>query len=121
MKKHLYIFILTVAIIIIDCFIFFYANNNGLFIDKATMISSLFMMILAVFFPMSFYTCFQLICDDNKKGHFLARLIEGFQDGFLGGVFIVPFLLAPLFIYDYVIYFMDDVKKSKKEKTNNFE
>lgn len=114
MKKHIYILILTILIIIIDCILFKVLDKNAMFVDNRTLISSLVMMILAALFPMSIFTCYHLAVEDNKKGHFLAELIQGIQDGFLGGLLIVPFLLAPFFIYDYFLYLITDIKKMKE-------
>lgn len=116
MKKHIYIFVLTILVITLDSFVYINANNNGLLADNTTLIATLFMMILAAFFPMSIFTCYKLVVDDNKKGHFLENLITGIQDGFMGGLLIVPFLLAPLFIYDYILYFIGDLKVMKERR-----
>lgn len=116
MRKHIYILLLTFLVIVIDCILFIYANKNDLFVDKSILISSLFSMVLAVFFPMSIFTCYHLVVDDNKKGHFLARLIEGIHGECLGGLLIVPFLLAPFFIYDYILYLIADIADFKKMK-----
>lgn len=114
MRKHFYILFLTFCIIVFDITIFCVCDNQGQFENKTVMFSSIVMMILALFFPISFYTCFQLITDDNKKGHILATLMES-MDGFIAGLIIIPFLLSPIFIYDYILYFINDLKKSRNK------
>lgn len=111
MKKHFIIIFLTILIIILSIFIsFFYFKNKLNETKEFNLIIYFSFLILCCFFPISFYTCWRLISDESYKGVFLYKHLIKPMSGFLAGVIFVPFVLAPLFVPDYISYFKYDLK-----------
>lgn len=114
MRHHFKILFLTFLIVCITIIIsYYYFKNNLNEAPDFNLITYIIFMILCCFYPIGFYTCWRLIADEDYKGIFLYKHLIRTTGGMFRGVFFVPFILAPIFIPDYISYFKYDLKKYK--------
>ena len=115
MRPHKIICTLTtiifVSIVILTIFIF---KTNYFENELYKIIGYFILVILILFYPISFYTYWRLISDENYKGVFLYGLIKISSN--VSAIFVVPFILSFIFVPDYIRYFMFDLKQHKNER-----
>lgn len=117
MKKYKIIFgiccVLTLLMIalVVCALVFEFTGQSAM-----EFVPFLILAIFVCFYPISFYTCWRLIYDDKSKGKFLYSFIRCVYGGILGGVFLVPLILSPIFIPDFVFYYKQDKKEYKAKR-----
>lgn len=119
MKAHKIILFVTLSILVIEILIFFILYNYGVLSTFYKIISLIVGMIWLVFYPIGLYTCYYHIYKCDKKGTILEKILSGFAiDNFLA-LFGIPLLIAPFFIYDYILLFKEDYRKYDWNKKMN--
>lgn len=120
MKVHIHLIIISI-ITLISSFILYFLLFRKNVEDIGLRVLLVILFIWISFFPTAFYTCYRLIVLDDNKGRFLGSIITCIHGGLFGGVFFVPFIVAPIFIFDYIKFVKEDYRKYKynKETQNN--
>lgn len=111
--------VLTSSVVLILCIIGIVAYG---FISKKEELSfeNIVVDIIIVLwfgtFPISFYTCWRIVCIDEKDhAGIVSHLIYASRGNTLNLVYVLPLLLSPFFILQYIKTFRSDCKKCREQ------
>ena len=113
-KSHVIVLITTACLILFLIILIIYgylSRKDELSIGSIVLNIVLFLWLGT--FPISFYTCWRIACIEEKEYNgFISHLIYAFRGSWLSLVFVIPLLLSPFFIIQYIKLFrIDNVSK----------
>lgn len=103
-KTHIIVLIITTCIILFLLILIIcgYLTKK----DELSIGSSILDVVLILWlgtFPISFYTCWRIVCTEEKKYNgFISHLIYASRGNRISLVFIIPLILSPIFIIQYI-------------------
>ncbi len=109
-KAHIIVLVTTACLILFLIILIIYGYLTKK--EELSVESIIYNVVLVLWFgtfPVSFYTCWRIAFIEEKEHNgFVSHLIYAFRGSWLSLVFVIPLLLSPFFIIQYIKLFRID-------------
>ncbi len=113
MKKHIIILSITISILVLEIIgLILIFTLDLLSEDKDLIWAIIIVMILLLFYPTAFFTYYYHIGKCDKKGNIFGLILFTLADTIVA-IILIPLLVSPLFLMDYISIFKEDYRRYK--------
>ncbi len=117
-KSHIIVLTITVFVILflLIVIIYGYLTHKDEFSIGNIILNAILLLWLGTY-PIAFYTCIRIVCFEEKEYNgVISHLFYSFRGSRLSLIFVIPLLLSPFFIIQYIKLFRMDNESKKLKK-----